>query len=152
MTMAASPFRTMLLLVDGTEPGMRAAEFAVQMARTTQARLVAISVVDTDTLRKLMSVRILVEQEMSEFETQLGASRKRELDFVEHLARKAKVPIQTALRSGVCHSMVLAEQKEIGADLVIVGGFRVSLTKHDLAARERQLILDEAPCPVLVVK
>ncbi len=150
--MAASPFRTMLLLVDGTGPGMRAAEFAVQMARTTQARLVAISVVDTDTLKKLVSVRILAAQEMSEFESQLGASRKRELDFVEQLARKAKVSIQTALRSGVCHSMVLAEQKEIAADLIIIGGFHVSLTKHDLAARERQLILEEAPCPVLVVK
>jgi nucleotide-binding universal stress UspA family protein len=138
--------------MDGTESAVKAAEYAVQLARTLRCRLTAIAVVDTDTLRKLMSVRILVEQEVREFEADLEQSQRRYLGFVEQVAREAAVPVETVLRKGVCHSAVIAEQQARQADLIIVGGFRQTLTKLNLVARERQLIIDEAPCPVLVVK
>lgn len=150
--MGAAPFRNILLLADGTESSVKAAKFALKLAHVTEGKLVAISVVDTDTLRKLMSAHILVQQEMGEFERELEQTRQRHLDFVEQMGRKAKVQIETVLREGVCHSAVLAEQKAINADVIIIGGFRSSFTKRDLIARERQLILDEAPCPVLVIK
>ena len=150
--MAPSAFEHILVLVDGSESSLHAAEFAIHLARELPARLTAISVVDTETLRKLMSARILVEQEVREFETELEKSQTRHLDFVHQLARKAGVQAHAVLGKGVCHSAVLAEQKSRKADLIVLGGFRSSLTKMDLNARERQLIVDEAPCPVLIVK
>jgi len=131
---------------------LRAAEFAIHLAGAIPARLTAVSVVDTETLRKLMSVRILVEQEVREFETELERSQTRHLDYVHQLARKGGVQCAAVLGKGVCHSAVLNEQKARKADLIVLGGFRSSLTKMDLNARERQIILDEAPCPVLIVK
>lgn len=150
--MATPPFRNILLVVDGTESSVKAAEYALRLVQATRGKLVAISVVDVDTLRKLASAHILVEQEMGEFERELERNQRRHLDYVAQRAGKAKVAIETVLRKGVCHSAVLAEQKAIKADVIIMGGFRSSYTKHDLVARERQLILDAAPCPVLVVK
>jgi len=150
--MAAPPFRTILVLVDGTESAIKAAEHAIQISKATGARLTAVSVVDTETLRKLMTVHILVEQEMGEFEADLERSQRRHLDHVGALAKKAGVPIETVLRKGICHSAVLAEQKERNADLIVIGAFRATLTKSDLIARERQHVLEEAPCNVLVVK
>lgn len=150
--MAAPPFKKLLVLVDGTESGLKAAEYAVRLAASMPVHLTALSVVDTDTLRKLMSARILVEQEVAEFEKDLEQSQSRHLDFARQLADKAGVTMTATLSKGVCHSAVLAEQKAHQADVIIIGGFRSTVTRMDLVARERQLILDEAPCPVLVVK
>jgi nucleotide-binding universal stress UspA family protein len=150
--MSAPPFRKVILLVDGTEAAVKAAEFAIQMARVLPLQLVALAVVDTATLRKLMSVHILVEQEVSEFESELERSHQRQLDQVFQMAKKAGVALETVLQKGIAHSVTLAEQKARHADLIVMGGFRSTITKHDLIARERQLILDEAPCTVMVVK
>ena len=150
--MATEPFRNMIVVVDGTESAVKAAEYAVALACVLQLRLVAVSVVDTETLRRLMVLRILVEEERRDFESDLEKSHRRHLDFVAHLARQANVPIETVLKKGICHSIVLAERKERQADLIIIGGFRSTHAKLDLVAHERRLIIDEAPCPVLVVK
>ncbi len=150
--MTPPAFEHILVLVDASEASLRAAEFAIRLAGQLPARLTAVSVVDTDTLRKLMSVRILVEQEVHEFESELERSQTRHLDHVSQMARKAGVQCEAVLGKGVCHSAVLHEQKARKADLMVLGGFHSSLTKMDLNAREHQIILDEAPCPVLVIK
>ena len=149
---ALSPFRSILVLVDGTESAMRAAEYSIRLARAMSARLTAIAVVDTHTLHRLMSVRILVEPEVKEFEAGLQQNQQRYLDYVAQLATREQVPIETVLGVGDWHSTVLSEQKARQADLIVIGGFRMTLTKLNLLARERQMIIDEAPCPVLVVK
>jgi nucleotide-binding universal stress UspA family protein len=148
----ASPFGSILVLVDGNESAIKAAAFAIKLARIDSTKVIAISVVDTDTLKRLQTVRILVEQEVKDFAAELEHNQRRYLDFVQREAHKANVPIETVLRHGICHTEVLAEQRERNCDLVVIGGFRSTLTRLDLVVRERQLILDEAPCPVLVVK
>jgi nucleotide-binding universal stress UspA family protein len=148
----SSPFKNIIVLVDGTESALKAAEQAVHMASALPVHLTALSVVDTGTLRKLMTAHILVEQEVSEFESELERSQQRYLDEVRQLAEKAGVAIQVVMQKGIAHSVVLAEQKARKADLIVMGGFRSTITKHDLIARERQLILDEAPCTVMIVK
>lgn len=150
--MAELPFQTMIIVVDGSESAVKAAEYAIQLGRALPVQLVAVSVVDTETLRKLMSVRILVAQEVAEFESELERSQHRQLDQIIQIARKAGVALDTVVHKGVAHSAVLAEQKERRADVIVIGGFRSTITKHDLIARERQLIVDEAPCTVLIVK
>jgi len=150
--MSAPPWKNILVLVEGTAAAAKATEYAIRLAGATGAKLTAVSVVDTDTLKKLMSVRILVEQEVREFEAQLAQNQQRYLSYAAQMARQAGVPMEAVLRTGTCHSEVLAEQKARGADLIVIAEFRASLTKLDLAARERQLIMEEAPCPVLVVK
>lgn len=148
----ASPFSNIIILVDGTESALKAAGQAIELARATQVPITALSVVDTATLRKLMTAHILVEQEVSEFESELERSHQRHLDEVGRMGEQAGVTINRVMQKGVAHSVVLAEQKASKADLIVMGGFRSTITKHDLIARERQLILDEAPCTIMVVK
>jgi nucleotide-binding universal stress UspA family protein len=146
------PFEKILVVVDGTESAVKAAEYAIRLARVAPAKLTAVSVVDTETLRKLMSAHILVEPEVHEFEVELRQSQGRQLEFVARLAKKAGVEIETVLGKGLLHAAVLAEQKGRGADMIVIGGFHCTVTKLDLIAHERQLILDGAACPVLVVR
>jgi nucleotide-binding universal stress UspA family protein len=147
-----TPFQNIIVFVDSADSSMKAAEFAVRLAACASARLTAVSVVDTDTLKKLLTARILVEQEMAEFEADLAQSQNRTLEYVKHLAARAGVAMEAVMGKGVASSVVLAEQKARQADLIVMGGFRCTLTRLDLASAERQRILDVAVCPVLVVK
>jgi len=150
--MARAPFRHILAVVDGTESSIAAAKYAIQLARSCKARFTAVGIVDTATLKHLLSTHIMVAAEMEEYEHELTDSGRKHLAYVSGLAKDSGVKAQTALLRGSMHSAVLAEQKSGGADLIVVGAFRWTLAHRDQVARERQLLLDEAPCPVLVVR
>jgi nucleotide-binding universal stress UspA family protein len=150
--MAQQPFRHIIALVDGTESSFKAAEYAVQLARACKAQLTAVGIVDTATLKHLLTTGIMVAAEMAEYEHELESSGRKHLAYVADLAGEHGVKAHTVLLKGAVHSAVLAEQKSSGADLIVIGAFRWTLCHRDQAARERQLILDEAPCPVLVIR
>ena len=149
--MAKRTFSTILLLAEGTDEGMQAARDAIQLAAGEKATLAIISVVDTNTLRQLLTYRIFVEDEMQEYETEIEASCQKQLDYLERLAADAKVEHDPVLLRGACHTAVLQEQDRRKADLLVMGAFRATTVKTDLMAREKQLILDEIACPVLLV-
>ena len=67
------------------------------------------------------------------------------------LAAKAEVEHDGVLLRGACHTTVLQEQDRRKADLLVMGAYRATTVKTDLMAREKQLILDEIACPVLIV-
>jgi len=150
--MAKPPFRHILTLIDGTESSMAAAKYAIQLARSSGARLTGVGIVDTATLKHLLSTHIMVAPEMQEYERELEESGRGHLAYFAGLAKEGGVKADTVLIKGAVHSAMLAEQKSSGADLIVLGAFRWTLAHRDHLARERQLLLDEAPCPVLVVR
>jgi len=145
-------FKRILFLVDSTEATSAAAECAISLAKLCRAELVALSVVDTETLKELLTYKIMVAEEMKDYEEDLEHSSRRQLALVEEQAKKAGVEIRAVHKKGSIHSVVLAEQGSLKVDLIVLSGFRPSLVKRDLLAREKQLILDEATCGVIVVK
>ena len=147
-----SPVNHILVLVDGTEASFRAADRAIELARALGAHLTALAVMDTDTLRQLLSARILVDVEMDEFEKELEESARRQLAEVRERALARKVVIEEVLLTGNTEIIVPKEVEERGVDLIAMGGYPSTKVTRDLVARQRQMILDRAPCPVLVVK
>lgn len=150
--MARSPVNHILVLVDGTKSSFRAADYAIELARAVGARLTALAVVDTDTLRQLLNVRILVDSEMAEFEDELQQSAQNQLDEVRQRAMNQRVKFEDVLRSGNSEVIVPVELSQRGVDLLAMGAFPSERVKFDLVARQRQQVLDRAPCPVVVVK
>jgi len=146
------PVTNILLVVDSTESGLKAARYAIDLAKSTGAALTAAYVVDTETLKQLLTKRILVSVEMEEFERELELSGRKYVEEVNRIAREQGVEIEPVELKGSVHNAIISEQKKRGADLVIIGGFKSSVTQRDLVARERQLILDQISCPVLVIK
>jgi nucleotide-binding universal stress UspA family protein len=141
-----------LILVDGTKSSFRAADYAIDLARTLGARLTALAVVDTDTLRQLLNVKILVDSEMAEFERELEQSSQNQLDEVRQRAMSKRVKFEDILRSGNSEVIVPIELAQRKVDLLVMGAFQSERVKHDLIARQRQQILDRSACPILVVK
>jgi nucleotide-binding universal stress UspA family protein len=150
--MARSPVNHILVLVDGTKSSFQAADYAIELARTVGARITALAVVDTDTLRQLLNVRILVDSEMVEFEDELQKSAQNQLDEVRQRAMNKRVKFEDVLRSGNSEVVVPVELSQRGVDLLAMGAFRSERVKFDLIARQRQQVLDRTTCPVIVVK
>jgi nucleotide-binding universal stress UspA family protein len=150
--MAKPSIRHILVLVDGTEASYRAADAAINMAHDLGVRLTAMAVVDTETLRQLLSAKILVDAEMGEFENELEESSRRQLAEVVDRAADRKVVAEQVLLTGNTETIVPREVRDREVDLIALGGFQSSKISRDLLARQRQQIIDRAACPVLVVK
>lgn len=144
-------FSKILLFAEGTDAGMETARDAIALAQDEDADLIIISVVDTHTLKQLLTNRIFVEDEMEQYEEELHSSAQKQLDYVAQLASEADIEYRSSLETGACHTVVLQELRDSGADLLIMAAYRATQVKTDLMAREKQLILDEIPCPVLLV-
>ncbi|MCX5648436.1 MAG: universal stress protein, partial [Planctomycetota bacterium] len=136
--MAKPPVNHILVLVDGTEASFHAADRAIELARALGARLTALAVVDTETLRQLLNVKILVDAEMGEFEKELEESARRQLAEVRERALDQKVVIEEVLITGSVETVVPKEVQDRGVDLIALGGFQSTKITRDLVARQHQ--------------
>ncbi len=150
--MAKSAYSTMMLLVETSDEGMKAAREAIGLAKDANANLIVASVVDTALLRQLLTYRIFVQEEMEEYESDMKDSARKHLEYVCQLADKEGIEYERRLLTGATHSAVLDEQRRTEADLLIMAAFRASTATRDVMAREKQLILDEISCPILLVR
>ncbi len=145
------PFKHILVWVDGTDAANNACITAITMAKAAGAKMTVVAVVDTETLSSLLKQKFLVPDEMEDFEKEMEASADKYLRKAKEDAAKLGVKTDVVLLRGTCHSAVLAELKSRGADLVAMGNFSAEEIRRDLTARERQLLLDVSPVPVIVI-
>ncbi|MCX5683341.1 MAG: universal stress protein [Planctomycetota bacterium] len=141
-----------LVLVDGTEASFHAADRAIDLARSIGARLTALAVIDRDTLHHLLSAKILVDVELSEFEKELESSARRHLDVVRQKAQEHHIEVDEVLATGNVGEIVPKEVHARGVDLICMGGFHSTRVSRDLLARQRQQVIDRAACAVLIGK
>jgi len=146
------PITHVLLMVDATDASLRAAEYRVRLCRHLGAKLTALAVVDTETLRSLLSSRIMVQAEMQDLEAELQSSAEKRLKNVAQLGSDHKVKIETVLMKGSTHGAFLEEVRRRRPDLIVMGGYTSSVVKRDLPARERQRVMDDTQVPILLVK
>lgn len=147
-----SPVRHILILVDGTESSFRAADFAIDLAAVLAAKLTAMAVVETETLRQLLRINILSSEEMGDFERELQASSERQIAEVRERALRRHLVIDAVIIAGNSEEAVPREVAARQADLIALGGFQSSRSSRDLLARQRQQIVEHVACPVVVVK
>jgi nucleotide-binding universal stress UspA family protein len=150
--MAKHIYSHILLFAEGSEEGMHAARDAIALAADEKARLRAAAVVDTSTLKHLLTSRIFIQDEMEDFEKELEVSANKHLNWISQLSEEAGVTCDTVLLRGACHAVLLREQRDCRADLFVMGAFKASAARRDLMAREKQLILEDIACPALLVR
>lgn len=141
-----------LLVVDGSGPSRDASNFAVDFARQLKCKLDAAFVVDTAILDYLQQMRIFVKEERLELEQDLELKGKRYLSAVQELGEKYNIPVQTHICQGRFHQTILSLAKELEVDLLIIGGWKHEIKQKNTSSVERQLVMDLAECPVIVVK
>jgi len=147
-------FRRLLLVVDGSAAGLRAAKYAIILAKHAEAALWAQAVVDTATIRELELSRIFVEEEASEYERELEEDAKKHLNHIVSLAEAKKVRAEPVLARGSVYARIVEFAMEKDVDLVIIGGSSRSVRAHerDRASLEYARVLRESRVSVLFVK
>lgn len=147
-----NPVQHILVLIDGTEASFNAADFAIALACSLGAKLTAMAVVETETLRQLLNVNILSKVEMNEFESELHLSAERQLAEVRERSRCRKLVIEDVILEGNSEEVVPREVEARKVDLIALGGFQSNRASRNLLTRQRQQIIDHAVCPVVVIK
>lgn len=144
-------FNNILVVINGSEASIQAAQYGVLMARLYRCDMKAIYVVDTATLKELTISKFFVSEESSEYEKSLTEDGKRYLNYVENLAKVKGIKIETELRKGSVWSEVIAYADDSKTDLILLGEHKHIQSKDVISSIYREII-SHANCSVLVVK
>ncbi len=145
-------FQTVLVAVSGSEQSINAAKYGIALAKSYRSRLLAVYVVDTDTLKELLLTRIFVEEESADYQRSLEQNGLRYLEYVAELGKKKGVTVEKHLRRGAVPTEIIDAAEESGADLILLGAFEGQTNLRDLLGRQHREILRNAKCSILIVK
>jgi nucleotide-binding universal stress UspA family protein len=151
--------KKILVPVDGSKPSEKAAEYAIFMAKTTKAQVVALHVMNapayafTTTPIEGMPTpaAIPIPLTVSSEERKIADSY---LSRVEKIGKNSGVAVKTTIienQQSVVHAITEFAEKE-SFDLIVVGTKgRTGITKF-LLGSVASGVVTYAPCPVLVVR
>ncbi|MBN1646986.1 MAG: universal stress protein [Spirochaetales bacterium] len=141
-----------LVYVDGTEESITAAQYAICLARTCEAELTALYVVNTRALNDLLRSHIFFKEEQEEYSRDLEEDAERYLNHVRDLARQKAVAIETVKRSGSVHKEIRELIKEKDIDLLVIGEISRLQSRRDEFYNEVERAMRSVECSVLISK
>lgn len=144
--------KKILVAVSGSDSSINASKYAIILSKTFGFELVAVYVVDTQTLKDLISTKIFIQDESSEYEKGLVSNGNRYLAYIEELAKSKGVKVKKILKNGNIASSILEASIEEDVDLIVLGGWEVNRSKRDLISRAHMEIMMDSKIPVLVSK
>jgi nucleotide-binding universal stress UspA family protein len=139
--------RKILVPTDGSDYSMRAAEFAVSIARLLKAEVTVTYVIDTVVLDQISK-----GTERVDAERELKSDGERYLNYVHSMAEKAGVKSSVLLAKGRPFEQIVHLAKGLQMDLIVMGTFRRRGTERILMGSVAERVIEYSPCPVLVVK
>lgn len=144
--------KRVLLVVDGSQASEAATTFALRMTATIGNELIAAYVVDTATMDYLQQMHIFVSEERDDLEASIVAKGKAYLERTKRLAQPANANVETVILHGRTHQAVLNYVREHNIDAIVVGGRRGLYRDKDIFTVERELLLELATIPLIVIK
>ena len=146
-------FQNVLIVVNGSEASIQAAQYGILMAKLYRCSLKAVYVVDTATLKQLTLSKFFVADESHEYEASLSSDGARYLHYVEDLGKAKGIKIESELRKGSVWSEVVTTANDMKADLILLGGFESHTDDNrDVLSTAYREILINANCSVLMVR
>ncbi len=144
-------FNSILVVLNGSEASVQAAQYGILMARLYRCDMKVIYVVDTATLKELTLSKFFVAEESLDYENSLTEDAKRYLQYVENLAKAKGIKIETELRKGSVWSEVVAYAEDSKTDLILLGEHQHNKSNDVVTSAYREII-SHSSCSVLVVR
>jgi len=142
-------FEKILLPISGSDESIVAAKLAIELAIVHKSQIIAMNVIDTSSVRQIARAS---GKTPGEIEIELEENGWHHLYFVEELAKDNNVRIQLLLEQGLPQERILRKAKELNANLIILGQSSKRGTPGMALDRFIQFILEQALCPVLIIK
>jgi nucleotide-binding universal stress UspA family protein len=126
---------------------MRAAEYAIGIAKMLSAQIKVIYVVDEVVLEQVsrMTERENVEKELKQ-------DGQRYVNYIINLAEKEGIKADSLLVKGRPFEQIVHSAKELNMGLIVLGTYGRKGAERILMGSVTQRVIEYSPCPVLVVK
>lgn len=148
----SNPIKKIMVYIDGTEQSVTAAQYAICLASSSGAELVACYVVNTRAMEELLKARIFLQDEQVEYEHDMEADSERYLNYVNDLAVKKGVSITKKQSRGSVHKEIVDIVNQEKIDLLIVGELSRIRSRRDEFYDETERAIRMVNCSVLIVK
>ncbi|MBQ2551802.1 MAG: universal stress protein [Treponema sp.] len=153
--MIKSLFRKIVVAYNGSKPSLHAVMYGVMMAKIYKCHVKAVYVVDTDSIKRLMLKKFLVNDEGRDFTSELENSAEKDLEYVSKVAKSKGVNLETQVRHGAVWSEVIKAAVEDKADLILLGDSKktsASVLTHGHLGIQDSEIIGSSTCSVMVVR
>ncbi len=141
-----------MVYIDGTEESITAAQYAICLASSTGAELIAHYVINTRAMDDLLKARIFLQDEQIEYEHDMEADAERYLNYVNELAVAKGVTITKKLSSGSVNKEISDSVKQMQIDLLVIGELSRIRSRRDEFYDESERAMRLVSCSVLIVK
>jgi nucleotide-binding universal stress UspA family protein len=148
----SNPIKKIMVYIDGTEQSVTAAQYAICLASSSGAELVACYIVNTRAMEDLLKARIFLQDEQVEYEHDMEADSERYLNYVNDLAVKKGVSITKKQSRGSVHKEIVDIVNKEQIDLLIVGELSRIRSRRDEFYDETERAIRMVNCSVLIVK
>jgi len=139
-------FEKILVATDGSEHGERAAKMAIDLARISGGKVVAIYVADTNKTSHLPDDMLLFS-----IRELLLKEGKEAVKTIEGMAKEAGVNFESVIVEGSPGNEILSYAQKAGSDVIIIGAVgRTGLDKFLLGSVAEKVVRN-SKIPVLTV-
>ena len=126
------PISRILVYIDGSEVSVGPLLcMLLFLAKTLNAELCAMYVINTRALNDLVSAKIFLASEEVEYHRDLEKDAERYLRHITKMAEKKNVKIDTKSVSGTIHREIKNEIKEHDYDILVIGGISNIRSRRD---------------------
>jgi len=139
--------KRILIPTDGSDPSMRAADFAIKLADHFKAEIIAIYVIDRVILEEISKIH-----ERHGLEEEIRRKAERCLNYIVKSAEKKGLKARSILVEGQPHDQIVRHAESFKADMIVMGSKGRRGMNRILIGSVAERVIEYAPCPVLVIK
>lgn len=139
--------KKIMIPTDGSEHSLRAAEYAISIAKTVGAQILTIFVVDEVVLDQISKI---TEREVAVRE--LKEDGKGYVHYVSEMAAKEGVGSSSLIAEGRPFERIVHIAKDLNVDLIVMGTYGRRGAERILLGSVAERVIEYSTCPVLVLK
>jgi nucleotide-binding universal stress UspA family protein len=142
-------FRHVLIPTDGSDASLAAARLAFRVARSFDACVDLLFVVD---LRLCEELRRFDQREAEEIQHEFLEQGERIVNVLRDEGERRGLSVTTEVCRGDPFEEIVAHARDRGADLIVMGHVGRRPHTRVLLGSVAERVLEFAPCPVMIVK
>jgi nucleotide-binding universal stress UspA family protein len=138
--------KKILVATDGSDPSVHAGEYAISIAKSNNAQLIVVSIIDDLVIEQFS--RTMKENISRELKT----DAQKEVNHIVNLAEKQGVTASSVVAKGRPYEQIIHAAKDANVDLIVMGTYGRRGTERMLIGSVAERVIEYSSCPVLVVK
>jgi nucleotide-binding universal stress UspA family protein len=147
MMFSSQTIKKILVPTDGSDYSIRAAEYAISIAKVHSAQIMVVYVIDEVVVDQFSKVT-----ERESVEEELKNDGERYARYIVGLAEKENVPASSFIMKGRPFEQIVRLSKELNVDLIVMGTYGRRGAERILLGSVAERVIEYSLCPVLVVK